>query len=98
MRGLPGRTSERGTAKSTAIKGRGGKSGGDAVKAVGLTSGGLRRVRKSRTEQGLPPVVGVQAELLDAFEGMAAGRRALVPLPKRPEAPRKAGSQEEATA
>ena len=38
-------------AKSIAIKGRGGKSGGDAVKAVGLTSGGLRRVRKSRTER-----------------------------------------------
>jgi hypothetical protein len=31
-------------AKSTAIKGRGGKSGGRAVKAVGLTSGGLRCV------------------------------------------------------
>ena len=29
----------------------GGKSGGDAVKAAGLTSGGLRRVRKSRTER-----------------------------------------------
>jgi hypothetical protein len=32
-------------AKSTAIKGRGGKSGGPAAKAVGLTSGYLRRVR-----------------------------------------------------
>ena len=51
IRGLPGRTSEREVAKSAAIKGRGGKSGGDAVKAVGLTSGGLRRVRKSRTER-----------------------------------------------
>ena len=51
IRGLPGWTSERGIAKSAAIKGRGGKSGGDAVKAVGLTSGGLRRVRKSRTER-----------------------------------------------
>ena len=38
-------------AKSGAIKGRGGKFGGCAVKAVGLTSGGLRRVRKSRTER-----------------------------------------------
>jgi hypothetical protein len=28
-------------AKSTAIKGRGGKSGGRAVKAVGFTSGDL---------------------------------------------------------
>ena len=52
IRGLPGRTSERVIAKSTAIKGREGKSGGDAAKAVGLTSGGLRRVRKSRTEAG----------------------------------------------
>jgi len=31
-------------AKSTTIKGRGGKSGGRAAKAVGLTSGGLRCV------------------------------------------------------
>jgi len=44
IRGLPGRTSERMIAKSGAIKDRGGKSGGRAVKAVGLTSGGLRRV------------------------------------------------------
>ena len=51
IRGLPGRTSERVIAKSRAIKGRKGKSGGDAAKAVGLTSGGLRRVRKSRTER-----------------------------------------------
>ena len=51
IRGLPGRTSGPMTAKSTAIKGRGGKFGGRAVKAVGLTSGGLRRVRKSRTER-----------------------------------------------
>ena len=51
IRGLPGRTSERDVAKSAAIKGRGGKSGGDAAKAVGLTSGGLRRVRNSGTER-----------------------------------------------
>ena len=38
-------------AKSRAIKGRGGKFGGCAVKAVGLTSGGLCRVRKPRTER-----------------------------------------------
>jgi hypothetical protein len=31
-------------AKSTAIKDRGGKSGGRAAKAVGPTSGDLRRV------------------------------------------------------
>jgi len=34
-------------AKSTAIKDRGGKSGGRAVKAVALTSGDLRRVRET---------------------------------------------------
>ena len=44
IRGLPPRTSEPPTAKSTVIKGRGGKSDGYAVKAVGLTSGDLRRV------------------------------------------------------
>ena len=37
-------------AKSTVIKGRGGKSGGRAVKAVGLTSGGLRCVPFLGTE------------------------------------------------
>ena len=51
IRGLPGRTSERMIAKSIAIKDRGGRSGGCAVKAVDLISGGLRRVRKSRTER-----------------------------------------------
>jgi len=41
-------------AKSTVIKGRGGKSGGRAVKAVGLTSGGLRCVPATglRSSQG----------------------------------------------
>ena len=34
-------------AKSTVIKDRGGKSGGRAAKAVGLTSGGLRCVSAS---------------------------------------------------
>ena len=51
IRGLPGRTSGQVTAKSIAIEGRGGKSGGCAAKAVGLTSGGLRRVRNPRTER-----------------------------------------------
>ena len=51
IRGLPGRTSEQVIAKSVAIKGRGGKSGGCAVKAVGLTSGGLCCVRNPRTER-----------------------------------------------
>jgi hypothetical protein len=54
IRGLPGRTSERMIAKSMVIKGRGGKSGGRAAKAVGLTSGGLRCVSATglRSPQG----------------------------------------------
>ena len=51
IRGRPGRTSEPKVAKSLVIKDRGGKSGGCAAKAVGLTSGGLRRVRHPRTER-----------------------------------------------
>jgi hypothetical protein len=41
-------------AKSTTIKERGGKSGGRAAKAVGLTSGGLRCVSATglRSPQG----------------------------------------------
>jgi len=45
IRGLPGRTSGQVTAKSRTIKGRGGKSGRRAAKAVDLTSGDPRRVR-----------------------------------------------------
>jgi len=45
IRGLPGRTSRHVAAKSRAIKGRGGRSGGRAAKAVELTSGDLCRVR-----------------------------------------------------
>ena len=41
IRGLPGRTSGLATAKSSAIKDRGGRFGGCAVKAVELTSGDL---------------------------------------------------------
>ena len=69
IRGLPGRTSERVIAKSRAIKGREGKSGGDAAKAVGLTSGGLRRVRKSRLSGSARPVTAAQK----SAEGIVAG-------------------------
>ena len=46
------------------IKDRGGKSGGRAVKAVGLTSGGLRHVPATglRSPQGDPSVVQKSAE------------------------------------
>ena len=51
-------------AKSMVIKGRGGKSGGRAAKAVGLTSGGLRRVSTTRLRppQGDPTTVQKSAE------------------------------------
>jgi hypothetical protein len=44
----------RASKKSTVIKGRGGKSGGRAAKAVGLTSGGLRCIPATglRSSQG----------------------------------------------
>jgi hypothetical protein len=48
MRPYPVRTSEQAIAKSAAIKDRGGKSGGRAMKAVDLTSGDLRCVPDSR--------------------------------------------------
>src|SRR5215831_1034962 len=48
--GLPDRTSEQVIAKSTVIKGRGGKSGGRTAKAVGLTSGDLPCCLGNETE------------------------------------------------
>ena len=69
IRGLPGRTSEQMIAKSKAIKCRGGKSGGCALKAVGLTSGDLRRVRKARTERLVRAVIAAQK----SAEGIVAG-------------------------
>ena len=70
IRGLPGRTSEQMIAKSRVIKDRGGKSGGRAVKAVGLTSGGLCRVRDCRTERVARPVIATQK----SAEGIVACR------------------------
>jgi hypothetical protein len=51
-------------AKSAAIKGRGGKSGGRAAKAVVFTSGGLCRVSATRlrSPQGDPIAVQKSAE------------------------------------
>ena len=56
-------------AKSRAIKDRGGKSGGRAVKAVGLTSGGLRCVSATRLR---PPEGGLTAAQKSA-EGIVGG-------------------------
>ena len=58
-------------AKSTVIKDRGGKSGGRAVKAVGLTSGGLRCVSHS----GLRPPQGGLTATQKSAEGIGGGKR-----------------------
>jgi len=56
-------------AKSTAIKDRGGKSGGRAVKAVDLTSGGLRCVPATR----LRPPQGDLTAAQKSAEGIVGG-------------------------
>src|SRR5690242_16289449 len=79
-RGLPDRTSEPMIAKSTGIKGRGGRSGGCAAKAVDLTSGGLHCVPASglRSPQGGLTAAQKSAEGIvrrhRAAEGLNAGR------------------------
>jgi len=56
-------------AKSTVIKGRGGKSGGRAAKAVGLTSGGLRCVPDSGLRPSQDGLIAVQK----SAEGIVGG-------------------------
>ena len=51
------------------IKGRGGKSGGRAVKAVGLTSGGLRCVSVSRLRLSQDDLTATQK----SAEGIVGG-------------------------
>jgi|tagenome__1003787_1003787.scaffolds.fasta_scaffold20697874_3 hypothetical protein len=51
------------------IKGRGGKSGGRAAKAVGLTSGGLHRVPAT----GLGPLQGGSTAVQKSAEGIVGG-------------------------
>ena len=69
IQGLPGRTSEQVIAKSATIKGRGGKSGERAVKAVDLTSGGLRCVSAT----GLRPSQGDLTAAQKSAEGVVGG-------------------------
>ena len=69
IRGLPGRTSESSIAKSTTIKGRGGRSGGRAAKATDLTSGGLGCVPQS----GLRPSQGGLTAAQKSAEGVVGG-------------------------
>ena len=69
MRGLPTRTSELPIAKSTVIKGWGGRSGGYAVKAVGLTSGDLCRVPAT----GLRVSQGILTTAQKSAEGIVGG-------------------------
>ena len=63
------RTSGLPTTKSLSIKGTRGKSGGSAVKAVELTSGGLRRVPDS----GLRPPQGGLTAAQKSAEGIVPG-------------------------
>jgi len=56
-------------AKSMVIKGRGGRSGGRAVKAVGLTSGGLCCVPAT----GLRPSQGDLTAAQKSAEGVVGG-------------------------
>jgi hypothetical protein len=51
------------------IKGRGGKSGGRAVKAVGLTSGGLRCVSATRLRSSQGDLTAAQK----SAEGIVGG-------------------------
>lgn len=56
-------------AKSMAIKDRGGKSGGRAAKAVGLTSGGLRCVSATRLKSSQGGLTAAQK----SAEGIVGG-------------------------
>ena len=71
IRGLPSRTSEPLITKSITIKGWGGKSGRGVVKAVGLTSGGLRGV----LESGLNAPYGSLIAAQESAEGILGRRR-----------------------
>jgi hypothetical protein len=71
IRGLPGRTNGQVIAKSMAIKDRGGKFGGRAVKAVDLTSGDLRCVLDSRLRSSQGDLTAAQK----SAEGILGGAR-----------------------
>jgi hypothetical protein len=83
IRGIPGRTSGQRIAKSRSIKGHGCRSGRDAVKAIELTWGDLRRVPISELgkPQGDPIVAQESAEGIvghavgEASEALQAERR-----------------------
>ena len=70
IRGLRRRASGLMTAKPISIKGAGGRFGGCALKAVGLTSGGLRRV----PESGLGIPRGVLIASQKSAEGIVLER------------------------
>src|ERR1035437_3052605 len=95
-RGLPGRTSEPLIAKSTAIKDRGGKSGGRAVKAVDLTSGDLRRVSGLETERAarLPPIPIVRPAWASTWRWKSSRERVIASEANRRASFREAGVKE----
>ena len=73
IRGILGRTSGRLIAKSTSIKGQGCRSGGDAVKAIELTWGDLRRVPISELRKPQGDLTKAQ-ESAEGIVGRAVGK------------------------
>ena len=81
--GLPDRTSEQVIAKSATIKGRGGKSGGRAAKAVGLTSGGLRCVSATRLRLSQGDLTAAQKSAEGIVGGSAPAKARTVEVATR---------------
>ena len=71
------------SAKSTAIKGRGGKSDGRAAKAVGLTSGGLRRVSVTRLRLSQDDLTAAQKSAEGVVGGSAPPKARTVEVANR---------------
>ena len=72
IRGIPGRTSGRLTAKSTSIKDQGCRSGRGAGKAIELTQGGLRHVPTLELREPRGDLTGAQ-ESAEGEVGHAVG-------------------------
>src|SRR6185312_3406699 len=72
-------------AKSAVIKDRGGKSGGRAAKAVGLTSGGLRCVSVTRLRLSQGDLTATQKSAEGIVGGSASSMGVGSPCSTRPE-------------
>ncbi len=73
IRGIPGRTSGRLTAKSTSIKDQGCRFGRGAGKAIELTQGGLRHVPTLELREPQGDLTGAQ-ESAEGIVGHAVGK------------------------